>query len=182
MKFFNLGKENNWKNLLEPKIEEKIRVKFNKEMKFELLDEFLKVPENQELLSISPKLEYWGRQLQDLNTKRNHIYDNPDLSGERKSELIKKFGEDALIHYITSPSGKNVFSLGFLHKSQKFVLSLRFVEHGVSKSAMIVEAESKREKKVIEVPAEVTYKPKKSFGGSKTLLSKIKSIEGSGNG
>ena len=33
LKFFNLGKENNWKNLLEPKIEEKIRVKFNKEMK-----------------------------------------------------------------------------------------------------------------------------------------------------
>ena len=97
-------------------------------------------------------------------------------------KLIKKFGEDALIHYITSPSGKNVFSLGFLHKSQKFVLSLRFVEHGVSKSAMIVETESKREKKVIEVPDEVTHKPKKSFGGSKTLLSKIKSIEGSGNG
>ena len=33
LKFFNLGKENNWKNLLEPEIEEKIRVKFNKEMK-----------------------------------------------------------------------------------------------------------------------------------------------------
>ena len=64
--------------------------KFNKEMKFELLDEFLKVPENQELLSISPKLEYWGRQLQDLNTKRNHIYDNPDLSGERKRQLINE--------------------------------------------------------------------------------------------
>ena len=33
LKFFNLGKENNWKNLLEPEIEEKIRVKFSKEMK-----------------------------------------------------------------------------------------------------------------------------------------------------
>ena len=33
LKYINLGKENNWKNLLEPKIEEKIRVKFNKEMK-----------------------------------------------------------------------------------------------------------------------------------------------------
>ena len=33
IKFFNLGKKNNWENLLESKIEEKIRVTFNKEMK-----------------------------------------------------------------------------------------------------------------------------------------------------
>ncbi len=33
LKFFNLGKKNDWKNLLDPKIEEKIRLKFNKEMK-----------------------------------------------------------------------------------------------------------------------------------------------------
>jgi len=33
LKFFNLGKKNNWKNLLDPKIEEQIRFKFNKEMK-----------------------------------------------------------------------------------------------------------------------------------------------------
>ena len=33
MKFFNLGKKNDWKNLLDPKIEEQIRFKFNKEMK-----------------------------------------------------------------------------------------------------------------------------------------------------
>ena len=96
-------------------------------------------------------------------------------------KLIKKFGEDALVHYITSPSGKNVFSLGFLHKSQKFVLSLRFVEHGVAKAAIVIQSENKREKKVLEVPDEVKYQPKKSFG-NKTLLSQIQSIEGSGNG
>jgi hypothetical protein len=33
LKFFYLGKQNNWKNLLDPKIEEQIRLKFNKEMK-----------------------------------------------------------------------------------------------------------------------------------------------------
>ena len=64
--------------------------KFSKEMKFELLDEFLKTPENQELLSISPKLEYWGRQIQDLNRRRNQIYEHPDLSSERKRELINE--------------------------------------------------------------------------------------------
>ena len=33
LNFFNLGKKNNWKNLLKPEIEEKIRLVFNKEMK-----------------------------------------------------------------------------------------------------------------------------------------------------
>ena len=33
LKFFNLEKKNDWKNLLDPKIEEQIRFKFNKEMK-----------------------------------------------------------------------------------------------------------------------------------------------------
>ena len=33
LKFFNLGKKNDWKNLLDSKIEDQIRFKFNKEMK-----------------------------------------------------------------------------------------------------------------------------------------------------
>jgi hypothetical protein len=33
LNFFYLGKKNDWKNLLDPKIEEQIRFKFNKEMK-----------------------------------------------------------------------------------------------------------------------------------------------------
>ena len=101
--------------------------------------------------------------------------------GVKVEQVAIRGGEDALIRYITSPSGKSVFSLGFLHKSQRFVLSLRFVEQGVAKAAMIIQAEDKREKRVLEVPDEVTYKSKKSFG-NKTLLSKMKSIEGSGNG
>ena len=47
-------------------------------------------------------------------------------------KLIKKFGEEALIYYINSPGAKKVYSLGFLHKSGKFVLPLRFVEKGVA--------------------------------------------------
>jgi hypothetical protein len=34
-------------------------------------------------------------------------------------KLIKKYGEKAILHYLNSPSGKNVYSLGFLHKSKK---------------------------------------------------------------
>ena len=33
IKFFNLGKKNNWKNLLDPQIEKKIREVFSEEMK-----------------------------------------------------------------------------------------------------------------------------------------------------
>ena len=58
-------------------------------------------------------------------------------------KLIKKFGEKSLIKYLNSPSGKNVYSLGFLHKSKKFVLILKFVEEGVAKSAKILEQQEK---------------------------------------
>ena len=34
------------------------------------------------------------------------------------SKLIKKYGEKSLVSYLNSPSGRNVYSLGFLHKSK----------------------------------------------------------------
>ena len=95
-------------------------------------------------------------------------------------KLIKKFGEEALIHYINSPSGKRVFSLGFLHKSNKFVLILKFVEKGVSKSVDIIKKENSKEKKVLKVPEKSEYKsraPKKK----NTLFSKIRNIENGQN-
>ena len=97
-------------------------------------------------------------------------------------KLIKKFGEDALLHYINGPSGKRVFSLGFLHKSQKFVLVLSFVQRGVSKSANILKKKAKQNKHVLDVPEkEIEYKPKKSMRQN-TLFSKIKDIEDNVNG
>jgi len=91
-------------------------------------------------------------------------------------KLIKKFGEEPLIKYLIGPSGKNVFSLGFLHKSKKFVLSLRFVEAGVAKCADNLKKESSKEKKTIEIAETMRYKPRKSHQKN-TLLSKLRNIE-----
>ena len=92
------------------------------------------------------------------------------------SNLISKYSERALIRYLNSPSGNNVYALGFLHKSKKFALTLRFVEKGVKEFYAKLEEESKREKKIIEAP-KGDYKPKKSRG-KKSLLSKIRKIDG----
>jgi hypothetical protein len=91
-------------------------------------------------------------------------------------KLIKKFGEEPLIKYLIGPNGKSVYSLGFLHKSQKFVLSLTFVEVGVAKCADNLKKESKKEKKTIDVPESMVYKPRKSHKKN-TLLSKLRNIE-----
>ena len=91
-------------------------------------------------------------------------------------KLIKKFGEDALLHYINSPSGKKTFSLGFLHKSGKFVLLLDFVEEGVAKSLDIVTKNKSKPKEVLKVPDKPEYKPRSSHT-TNTLFSKIRNIE-----
>ena len=93
-------------------------------------------------------------------------------------KLIKKFGEKPLIQYLNSPSGKNVYSLGFLHKSKKFVLILNFVEEGVSKvSDRLKEKEKKSpEKKVLKTPENPEYKSRKPRK-QKTLFSQIRNIE-----
>ena len=91
-------------------------------------------------------------------------------------KLIKKFGEEALIRYINSPSSKGIYSLGFLHSSGKFVLALRFVEKGVSKVAEEIEKEKSKKKEVLKLPENPQYKsraPQKS----NTLFSKIRNIE-----
>jgi hypothetical protein len=92
-------------------------------------------------------------------------------------KLIKKHGEDALLKYINSPSGRNVYSLGFLHKSGRYVLILKFVEKGVANAAKLVEKESKKPKKVLDTPDKIDYKQRKLFNGGSTLFSKIRNIE-----
>ena len=93
------------------------------------------------------------------------------------SKLIKKYGEKSLVSYLNSQSGRNVYSLGFLHKSKKFVLITDFVEKGVAKRSEELKIEEQRPKKVIEIAEDTKYKPKKK-NKSKTLLSKLRDTDG----
>jgi len=92
------------------------------------------------------------------------------------SNLIRKYSESSLIRYLNSPSGKNVYSLGFLHKSKKFVLPLKFVERGLKQFHEKQIEESKKEKVVLK-PTTETYKKKKPRK-SGNLFSIIRKIDG----
>ncbi len=94
-------------------------------------------------------------------------------------KLIKKYGEKPILHYLNSPSGSNVYSLGFLHKTKKFVLALDFVKKGIEKSKKITDTEDAKPKKVVE-KLEGEYKPRKSLPNKKSLLSKLRKADGSG--
>jgi len=71
--------------------------KFKKEMKFELLKDFIENEENQELLYISPLLESMGKQVSELNKKRNLIWQDKTMSGERKLELKNQIEEQSAV-------------------------------------------------------------------------------------
>jgi hypothetical protein len=91
-------------------------------------------------------------------------------------KLIKKYSEKAVLHYLNSPKGKNIYSLGFLHKSKKFVLSLDFVQTGIENSQKIVDSEEAKPKKIIEKP-KGEFKSRK-LPNKKSLLSKIRKADG----
>lgn len=91
-------------------------------------------------------------------------------------KLIKKYGEKPILHYLNSPSGKNVYSLGFLHKSKKFVLPLDFVKAGIEKAKKITDAEAAKPKKIVEKP-KGDFKSRK-LPNKKTLLSRIRKADG----
>ena len=95
------------------------------------------------------------------------------------SKLIKKYGDQAILHYLNNPGGKNIYSLGFLHKSGKFVLPLKFVEEGIKRSKKITDEQAKKEKTVIELP-KGEYKPKKKKPEN-TLMSKLRKLDGNQN-
>ena len=69
-----------------------------------------------------------------------------------------------------------MYSLGFLHKSKKFVLILDFVEEGVKKAKKITDAQELQEKRIVELP-KGEYKPKKKKKNN-SLLSKIRKADG----
>ena len=93
------------------------------------------------------------------------------------SKLVKKYSEKALLKYITSPSGNNIYSLGFLGKSKAYVVILKFVDKGVAKTFKILESQTKEDKKVLDVPDTIEYKARKQFNKQSTLFSKIRNIE-----
>lgn len=95
------------------------------------------------------------------------------------SKLIKKYSEEAVLKYLNSPRGKNVYSLGFLHKSKKFVLNLDFVKEGVEKAQEQLDKEAKKPKKVVE-KLEGEFMSRQSMPKNKTLLSKLRKSDGSG--
>lgn len=95
-------------------------------------------------------------------------------------KLIKKFSEQALVRYINSPKGKNIYSLGFLHKSGKYVLPLYFVQDGVSDCYDVIQKEALEEKPEVKVNENKEYKPVKG-GYKKNRLSKIRRIDGDKN-
>ena len=96
------------------------------------------------------------------------------------SKLIKKFCEESVLHYLNSPRGRNVYSLGFLHKSKKFVLALDFVQKGIEQSKKIVDEEKKKERNVVEIP-KGEYKPRKTQPSKNTLMSKLRKADGNKN-
>lgn len=95
------------------------------------------------------------------------------------SKLIKKYSEEAVLKYLNSPRGKNVYSLGFLHKSKKFVLNLDFVKEGVEKAQEQIDEQAKKPKKVVE-KLEGEFMSRQSMPKNKTLLSKLRKSDGSG--
>ena len=66
-------------------------------MKIELLKEFIEDKENQELLYISPLLESMGKQVSELNKKRNLIWQMEGISSSRKRELLDQIEEQSAV-------------------------------------------------------------------------------------
>jgi hypothetical protein len=94
-------------------------------------------------------------------------------------KLIKKYGEKPIFHFLNSPSGKRIYSLGFLHKNKKFVIPLDFVKEGIEKSKKITDANELVEKKVVNLP-QGEFIPKKTKANKNSLLSKLRKADGDG--
>jgi len=107
--------------------------------------------------------------------KRGNAY---EIQIRAASKLIKKYSEEAVLKYLNSPRGKNVYSLGYLHKSKKFVLNLDFVKEGVEKAQKEIDEEAKKPKKVVE-KLEGKFKSRQSMPKQKSLLSKLRKSDGS---
>ena len=94
-------------------------------------------------------------------------------------DIVRKlvtYDEKSLVRYLKT-NGKNIYSLGFLHKSKKFVLPLDFVEEGVKKCFEDLQKQPEKTKKV-EEKKPLVFKPKKQKKKNNTLFSKLRNIDG----
>ena len=107
------------------------------------------------------------------NNSKNEQYQTQVRSA---SKLIKKYGDKTVLHYLNSRDGRNVYSLGFLHKSKKFVLLLDFVEEGVKKSKKTLDEKDKKKKTIIDLP-KGEYKSRKQKPKN-SLMSKLRKLDG----
>ena len=94
-----------------------------------------------------------------------------------RGDDYKKYSEEAVLKYLNSPRGKNVYSLGFLHKSKKFVINLDFVKEGVEKAQKEIDEQANKPKRVVE-KLEGDFKSRQSAPKQKTLLSKLRKSDG----
>ena len=62
--------------------------KFKDEFKFELLEDFMKDPENQELMYLNGRLERYSMNIKELNKRRNQIYNLPGISSAKKRAML----------------------------------------------------------------------------------------------
>ena len=107
--------------------------------------------------------------------KRGNAY---EIQIRAASKLIKKYSEEAVLKYLNSPRGKNVYSLGYLHKSKKFVLNLDFVKEGVENAQKEIDQDAKKPKKVAE-KLQGEFKSRKALPKQKTLSWKLRKSDGS---
>jgi hypothetical protein len=93
------------------------------------------------------------------------------------NKIIKKYSTEALLHFLNSPKGRRTYSLGFLHSSKKFVLISKYVDKGVGESFEILEEQSRKPKKIIEIEEDgLIYKPKERKT-TNTLLNKLRKAQ-----
>ena len=69
--------------------------KFKNEFKIELLEDFMKDPENMELLQLNGRFELWGKRISKINKRRNQIYNTSEMSGAKKRAQLDMLEKQA---------------------------------------------------------------------------------------
>lgn len=95
------------------------------------------------------------------------------------NKIIKQYDIDVVLHYLNSPKGRRTYSLGFLHKSKKFVIVSKYVQSGLKDSEKIVSKERHKPKRVIK-QKDLEYRSRPSINKN-TILNKIRKAENGKN-
>ena len=85
--------------------------KFKDEFKIELLEDFMKNPENVELMQLNARFEAWGRRISLINKQRNQIYNIKNMSGAKKRaqlDMLEKHAGKIFELIMNELEGKNL--------------------------------------------------------------------------